>query len=261
MGGGVWLDKSITYWVSANGNDENADGTQEKPFKTLSGALLYINQKIYNPNYKVTVDFMTDYTENADQYHNFVRSIAHNVGNFVIQNSLNKDVTIGRCVVYRSATVTFSNIKIHSSGNPCIVVSNLGIVDLANTISFDQTSMDGFIAAYHGGRIIVGSNTVLNLSGKGKGILLSQQGVFEHRNVASTAFTINVKSSLDYLFSASDESSFLSMWDCAINLDENVTVTDKIRLARHSKFISMNKGSDIIPGDGNIVVDETSSFA
>ena len=218
---------------------------------------------MFNPDYNVVIDFLTDYSEADTVYHPFTRDLGTPSNAFVIQNSLNKQVTIGRCNVICNACLTLSNINIQSSDGTCLQANKGGIVCIKNTVSLNQISNNTCAVFSHGGRCFMNTNSTLNLSpaqNSSSGILLSNQGVFEHVNTTSVSFTINVKTSLKSLFVATDKSAFLTMWDCSVNADEGVEITEKVKLSRGSCMITKNRGNAFIPGDGTVSIDETSLF-
>ena len=253
----------MTYWVSNQGNDKTADGSQEKPFATLSGALLYIHQKVFNPNYAVTVDFLTDYEEAPTIYHNFERPIGGIYTNlFTIQNSQGHNVTISRCNVFGNGVLTLKDIAITSQDAPAINVNYNGQVSLSGTLALTRTgASQPVIQAAHGGSVTIISGTVLNLYSPGDdaAITLNTNARFQHRNVSSVSFTINLKSNFEYAFRALNGSEFHHMWDVAINADDGVKITHKIDLKNNSIIYTRNRGYDFIPG-ADVRIDETSRF-
>ena len=54
---------STTLYISNSGNDGTADGSQDRPFATITNALIYM-QRNYNlvPNNQLTIKFLSDYT-------------------------------------------------------------------------------------------------------------------------------------------------------------------------------------------------------
>ena len=60
---------STTLYISNSGNDGTADGSQEKPFATITNALLYVqrNYKLV-PNNQLTIKFLSDYTITGNLY-------------------------------------------------------------------------------------------------------------------------------------------------------------------------------------------------
>lgn len=67
--GQEFLSTNRTIWVdSDDGSDTTGDGTQERPFQTLSAALLAAH-RITTNNYNVTVDFLTDVEEVVTTQH------------------------------------------------------------------------------------------------------------------------------------------------------------------------------------------------
>lgn len=263
IGGGVWLDKSVTYWVSNQGNDKTADGSQEKPFATLSGALRYIQRKVFNPDYSVSIDFLTDYEEAPTIYHNFERPVG-GVDNslFIIQNTLNHNVTISRCIVRGSGALRIKNIAITTQDAPAVTVDLNGQVSLSGTVTLTRTGLSQpVIQVAHGGCITIISGAVLNFysSGDNAAITLDTNARFQHRNVSSVGFTVNLKSNFETVFRALNGSEFHHMWKVNINADEDVGITHKVDLNNSSIIYTRNRGYDFIPG-ADVKIDETSRF-
>ena len=57
----------IDFYISNQGDDSIADGTEIKPFKTLETCIKYLQDNIYT-NYDVNINFATDYTEETKNF-------------------------------------------------------------------------------------------------------------------------------------------------------------------------------------------------
>ena len=59
------IHENLYVNISSTGNDDTADGSQEKPFKTLNKALEFVRRTvhIYKIGAGVRINFLTDYTE------------------------------------------------------------------------------------------------------------------------------------------------------------------------------------------------------
>lgn len=97
--------KDLELYISNQGNDSTADGTQEKPFKTLSKCLGYIFNTVCT-NYFVRVNFLTDYTESED----IIQVRAINMGGFLEIKSSGHNVVLHHIKIYQGF-VTFDGIN------------------------------------------------------------------------------------------------------------------------------------------------------
>ena len=266
MGGGVWLDKSVTYWVSNQGNDKTADGSQEKPFATLSALLTYIHRRVFNPAFNITIDFLTDYEEAGLESKSYVlsRSLGgYSAPTLRIQNSLGKDVKLSRFLVTDNACVWLKDVTIVTTNGICCYANYNGRIVLDGSLTFEQKNTDlSVIQALKGGTVIINSNAVLNIGGTAPIhaiIYAADGGKFFHVNTAITPFTININSDITSVFSAQRGGIISNLNQCVINNSNEHAVTYKAICTGASMIYTGNRGYEWIPGN-ETNIDETSHF-
>ena len=122
-----------TLYVSNNGDDSTADGSVEKPFKTLWACIVYAYKNLVS-NFQIRIMFLTDYTETnvksiklrthiSSSYFE-INGVGHNVslpsfrlyqGCFTIRNVTITNNTESTYPIYATeqATVFIGNLKIN----------------------------------------------------------------------------------------------------------------------------------------------------
>lgn len=102
-------ERDLELYVSNQGDDSTADGSQDKPFKTFGKCLRYIYNYVCT-SYFVRVKFLSDYTETEDIIK--IRNI--NQGGFLEIVGNGHNVTFKHVKLYQTA-VTFDGINFNQT--------------------------------------------------------------------------------------------------------------------------------------------------
>lgn len=173
IGQGYWLLKRLTanlsiYVNGTTGDDATADGTQERPFKTIGAALLYVANNFHLSTYNVTIRVAAGtYPQaiNLPLYMTTTGSISI-IGNSVTDTIINcTSINAQRAITLDfPSTYTIDNFQVLSSEAPSVSYSTgIGCSDgtliLGNMSVAAQgtTNSIGLWAA--GGRMILGNGT------------------------------------------------------------------------------------------------------
>ena len=98
-------ERDLVLYVSNQGDNSTADGSQDKPFKTLSKCLRYILNYVCT-NYFIKINFLTDYIETED----VIKIRAINMGGFLEIISNGHNVVLNHIKIYQGF-VTFKGIN------------------------------------------------------------------------------------------------------------------------------------------------------
>ena len=259
--GGGYCNSDLTLWISSEGNDTNADGTKEKPFKTFRGCLNYL-YSLNQGKDQIAIDFLTDYTDSDLEglyYISGIQSVSPSFGvnrRLIIQNSLKKSVILPAISV-TNAQLTIRDVTLERNSNGSVLISNNALVVLAGETTFNYTYQEAsnvnLLSCTNRGFIIVTEKCILNLNNKTSNAIssafyLNKEGLLAHIFTSATMFTVNLTGAFNYVFDIDFYSAVLCMSRGVFNA-EGATVAHKLRAYRKSYFESNNRGLDFLPGD------------
>lgn len=104
------ITQTMTFYVSNEGDDETADGSQLKPFRTLQACYDYIRSNYYfcKADKGVQISFLTDYTDTSPFRVKPMCNAGHSNINYIIVNINNKNVVL-KGVQAEYCTLVFDN--------------------------------------------------------------------------------------------------------------------------------------------------------
>ena len=206
------VNTDITLYISNTGNDNTADGTENKPFKTLKKCLNKLKESIIT-NCIVTIKFLSDYEEtltSMDIRNNNVGSYftingnGHNVtlctirlfqGFFIVQNLNVKETDVNSANVYVSenAYVFFRNANVKSgllfNSNHAILSNRNATIIIDGTCNIDINKTNGYaVGAMKGGKVIFDVDTsALTVNGTAKSLFYAIHGGAIHAILGTVA--------------------------------------------------------------------------
>lgn len=153
-----------TLYVSANGNDDTADGSQSKPFASVSSAIAYLRQNFkHTANAVITIKFLTDYTF---------------TGNLFIFDVVGMDINSRLVIDGSDHTVTFKTRLYIASAS--IELRNLNFESL-------KASQDGVIFAADYAQLFLGGTINVTLRHSGCTVLsIARHSRFSNNGAALT---------------------------------------------------------------------------
>lgn len=243
------LPVKLRVYISNQGNDNTADGSIEKPFRTISKCIDYVYNNYYvSHTYLNTyIDFLTDYTDSTVLAFRFDKF-------YFVLNGNGHNVNIGAVVVADFGSVSLSNITIKpaylnkdfnaiNAHNGTIYLNNV-VIDLGNIANNTPAGiLSPIIARYHG---YINLNTItLNLNNT---IIDSIFMAYKH-GLINVNYTITINGDVSIrkgLFSLEDIS------ECAVNhtvkfIKSNTLTGKKYNLLTNSLIRLYNRGISILP--------------
>ena len=141
--------KNVIFYIKQDtGDDTVADGSKEKPFKSLSKCLDYIKLNYFfaKNDCSIVIDFLSDYEEVSLARVCFTHILGASYANsnyIFLKNTLNKNVILGNILIH-SGNVNISNVtfkdKVIGNAYPFIMINNYGLCSL-NNVKLDISSL------------------------------------------------------------------------------------------------------------------------
>lgn len=152
------VENKILY-VSNTGNDTTADGSREKPFRTLNACNLYA-QKYIIGNYPVIINFLTDYTETLDR----LKLRNNNILNYYTIDGAGHNVVLKGLNLYQGFFI-LRNLTFNQTNGNAIYTSEYAFTFIGNiTINNNSSVNNSLIYANRGSYIAMLKDTTLNLN-------------------------------------------------------------------------------------------------
>lgn len=257
LGGGYTFPRSnLTIWVSSSGNNDIADGTEQKPFATFDKALNYIQEHTALCSRPLRIAFANDYTQEYTGI-NHINLPFNEYGYYLEIYGNNYNVVLSAFQVHCNSCVTFNGITISSEANyPVAVQGRLLIGENVSVISKSGRAL----LVSNGGIFIFKLNASLhftNLSDNVSDVFQVVNGAFvTHENSGATTMSITLDGNIRYIFNANGCSKFLRFDKCTITQNTGTT-QNKYIIVKNSYFEMSGRGTDWIPGEEG-TVDDTS---
>lgn len=253
-------DADIIIYVSANGDDATADGSESKPFRTVINAHRYIRRNIIlaNESKFVAIKFLTDYTETKSiiRFYPTLGQGKASANNLIYIDGQGHNVTLHGIQAY-STCISFNNVNFvfddnyYDSGNEIGCQSRYGgqiYLDNNNTITINFTkATDRFSLFYSvSGQIALNSPLpiIINAISLYALLFLEQHSVFTVNVSAKPLFKISGKCKF---INAAFISSSLSFLNLRYTIENTGTFTGKKYYANMLGLISNGGRGDTIP--------------
>ena len=161
---GIALQPYRELHISANGNDATADGTQEKPFKTLPKLLEYLNVLYSNSTSakNIGIRFLTDFTYTEHLVLHYMTRW------YILFNGNGKDVTLGSASIRRS-NIRFNDVNFKPqttfTNASCIDADNHSLVVLNNCVFYEpKANVNFYLCCRYNSHMLIKGNIYLDFS-------------------------------------------------------------------------------------------------
>lgn len=166
------ITDTLIVYVSANGNDTTADGSQSRPFRTLQACYDYIRNNYYfaTGSNGVYIKFLTDYTETANylNLYEVLNCSASDPKNSIIIDGIGHNVILNPINNY-CGYINLQNITLRTNANCTFVLQSSyerGIL-LGDNCTINIEHDDKKIFSLRGyGMIQIGRTVNINLNNK-----------------------------------------------------------------------------------------------
>lgn len=248
------ITKDMNFYISNNGDDETADGSQSKPFKTLQGCADYIKNNYFftSKSRAVYIKFLTDYTETSNlvAFTKFVNGSFGSANFSVIVDGVGHNVIL-KSVRGLDTSLGFRNVTLNTNVATDYVI-NSGIyaqiylyencvinINNDNKVVFDLTSL---------GNVQLINTVTINLNNYSCRYLIraNHNASFGCNYSGNPTISLNGDSTFSDCLCVADRLSKIALPTPII---ANGTITGKKYIISGNSILDLlGKGSSTIPG-------------